>query len=422
MIDDLDVLIDALPLAATQRHDVGPVVASFAEKWSGVLDGTEPDSIEEVKLRAVIAEATFLLAACSRLADDTSEEIALHVALEMAGAEVTESEERVIANVRLADAICAAVRFVSILRSPQITLSVADASVACHLSRSEIDAALLETATNVLRCLGISVIQSEASVAFVAPVNNPADWVSTAMAKLRAGGRPDLPLKFIAHHLHDMKNQVTAALLNAAEASRDRVNRFRHLASAEDCLERGRATCREVARAARHATEIRVSSFSLRSFLSEIVREAMVRAPSVSFSTFLDGADVIFEADRLVLRNTIENLLKNALRAVENSGEIRVESLFDAPTKRVIIEVSNSGQLAPEGVIESLRAGGLPHSTAHAGVGFGLVSVSRSAELHGGTFQLFNHAGRTHALLELPSASTQSTEEQLNDGSTITVG
>lgn len=420
---DLESFELALSLAPLRRPDVGRVIVNFAERWRDVLTESEPDRLEEELLRCAVSEAQLLLGVYSRYADETQDRIDLGAGLRGIGLEVVEPDGPVIINIRAADAISAAVRFAAASVHSLVAVRLTNGSIECSIGLSHMQQARVSAASDVLRSVGIQCIQSDAHVLFSIPSTNADDWATTAMTKLHRGLQSDLPIKYIAHHIHDMKNEIIATLINSATARNDRVHRFKHLAAAEECLERARATCSEVMRAAQQVSTIQISQFQLRAFLTEIVREAMVHAPSIAFTTYLDAADVLFEADRSLLRNAIDNLLRNAVMAVEHGGDIRVESVFDRTSKSVIVEVSNSGALATDDVLNALASGALPPSTAHSGGGFGLVSVERVALLHGGNFRLFNRNGRTHALLELPSATAESSSEgEIGDAATVIVG
>ena len=107
-------------------------------------------------------------------------------------------------------------------------------------------------------------------------------------------------------------------------------------------------------------------------------------------------ADCYVRGDAALLKATIENILRNAIKYAPNSGEISIQTTAEnrngGPLVRVA--VSDNGPGIPEEELESVlkpfyRADRKRHWQKE-GSGVGLAIADRAAHLHGGTISLRN--------------------------------
>ena len=57
----------------------------------------------------------------------------------------------------------------------------------------------------------------------------------------------------------------------------------------------------------------------------------------------LDGGDPECEADRELLESAVENVVRNAVEATNDSGRVRVETESDAARRSVVVRVVDEG-------------------------------------------------------------------------------
>lgn len=141
----------------------------------------------------------------------------------------------------------------------------------------------------------------------------------------------------------------------------------------------------------------------VRGLLDELLRawRPLAGAQDITLTCAVeDGTpDVAVDLDKM--RRVFDNLVKNAIEAIENgSGSIRVRAGGDGPD-RVRIDVEDSGSGLPAG-IDPFR---LFHTSKRNGTGLGLPIVREIVEAHGGTVALESGAERGARLrVVLPAA------------------
>jgi signal transduction histidine kinase len=103
--------------------------------------------------------------------------------------------------------------------------------------------------------------------------------------------------------------------------------------------------------------------------------------------------------DRSKMRRVLDNLIKNALEAMPNGGDLTISTHRDGEWKR--IEISDTG----EGISEEDRATLFTPfiSRKEGGLGLGLVFCKETVEAHGGTLSLESEVGEgTSVTITLP--------------------
>lgn len=111
------------------------------------------------------------------------------------------------------------------------------------------------------------------------------------------------------------------------------------------------------------------------------------------------------EADPILLRRALHNLLGNALRHTPSGG--RVDLRAEAKGREVILEVANTGEGIPAEALAKLgqrfRRLDPSRSRASGGLGLGLAIVRGILKLHGGEVELESQEGRgTVARIRFP--------------------
>ncbi len=116
-------------------------------------------------------------------------------------------------------------------------------------------------------------------------------------------------------------------------------------------------------------------------------------------------------ADARQLKQVFVNLLDNAIQAMEEKGEIVVQTFYDAQRKRLTIKISDIGPGIPDDQKERLF---IPYfSTKGGGRGLGLAIVHKIVSEHGGTLKLENNIPQgTVFIIELPASQPKSNRVQ----------
>ncbi|HEX7899706.1 MAG TPA: ATP-binding protein [Planctomycetota bacterium] len=96
------------------------------------------------------------------------------------------------------------------------------------------------------------------------------------------------------------------------------------------------------------------------------------------------------EVDVALFRQSLLNLLVNALQAMPDGGEITVRSVEDGPYVKV--EVSDTGPGIPPENLERIFT--LYFSTKPGGTGLGLAMVKKIIEEHGGAVEVRSEPGK----------------------------
>jgi len=123
----------------------------------------------------------------------------------------------------------------------------------------------------------------------------------------------------------------------------------------------------------------------------------------VNFISNLDGRIPDIYVDKVLMRQTLTNLIQNAVDAIEDRGtvEIRSELSESAEVKTVTIRVIDDGTGIKEKDIDRIFDPGF--STKPSGTGLGLAIVEKIILEHGGRISCVSNPGAgTQFIIELP--------------------
>ncbi|HEX4899169.1 MAG TPA: ATP-binding protein, partial [Pyrinomonadaceae bacterium] len=119
--------------------------------------------------------------------------------------------------------------------------------------------------------------------------------------------------------------------------------------------------------------------------------EAQAAEHGVKTSVEVEPSLPAIVADRETLRSAFTNLIINGLQAIDGDGGNIVIKLSSADSKRVRVEVTDTGRgIAPEDISKVFEP---YYSTKDTGTGLGLAIVRKAVEDHGGTVSVHSTQG-----------------------------
>lgn len=139
--------------------------------------------------------------------------------------------------------------------------------------------------------------------------------------------------------------------------------------------------------------------------LNDIIQETLVLFKEahkrIKFE-FVPNHLPVMNVDRDQMKRVIINLIKNSLTAIENEGEIRIQTNYDPRLQIARLEVSDDGRGIPDEDKERLFE---PYfSTRKSGMGLGLTIVNAIISDHNGYIRVRDNKPRgTTFLIELPA-------------------
>jgi hypothetical protein len=191
----------------------------------------------------------------------------------------------------------------------------------------------------------------------------------------------------LARLLHDLKNEVTGARTALGRPTASRTERREADLDASRHIDSAAALAVRLVDAELLYDSAPTGSCNLASFLRGYCSDLINRLPSgirvippVTTPTPVAVSDA-------VLRGTLDNLVKNAVEAMGNNGQIEFEYTLVDGDGVVLLEVRDTGPGLPDEVVVALRANGPTPSSKRYGSGLGLPGVMRMMRRAGGDLQ-----------------------------------
>jgi nitrogen fixation/metabolism regulation signal transduction histidine kinase len=216
---------------------------------------------------------------------------------------------------------------------------------------------------------------------------------------------------------HEIKNPLTPIQLSAERIQR----KFAGSMSPDDAQVLERATHTIVAQVEAmkqmvnafseyaRAPDMHFSRFDLNQLITEVVDLYRVQASAAELKLLLSPQLPLISADRIRIRQILNNLVTNSLEALEGKTaacvEIETHVAEDGPKQVVAISVTDNGPGFPRDLIGTVFD---PYVTSKPkGTGLGLAIVKKIVEEHGGRIEADNlRTGGARVRILLPLGET----------------
>jgi signal transduction histidine kinase len=221
-----------------------------------------------------------------------------------------------------------------------------------------------------------------------------AEHIASNMVRSRANTTMDLVTAMVGH---DLRGPLVT-IANAVQLIRSGSERSeRLLKMIEDNASRSIMMLEDLRHILRSTLTAREET-DLSALINKVVEDAFI-PDSVGMRLRLDEKIGSVMIDRSKMRRVLDNLIKNALEAMPNGGDLTISAHRDDEWKR--IEISDTGEGIPEEDRATLFT---PFNSRKAGgLGLGLVFSKEIVEAHGGTLSLKSEVGEgTSVTITLP--------------------
>ncbi|HEY2622430.1 MAG TPA: hybrid sensor histidine kinase/response regulator [Dyella sp.] len=212
--------------------------------------------------------------------------------------------------------------------------------------------------------------------------------------------------RFLAAASHDLRQPLYALTLFSSSLAVDerdpvRLDRIAHIQECVEALDHLFSELLDLSRLETGAMQIEITEFSLDQVLQEVSRNFRMIAEQHGLRLIMRATDVWVRSDRTMLSRILNNLVSNALRYTSKGGVLVVARRRCDGTVRLDVWDTGSG-IAPEHQArvfdEFYRVechGTNEHDTGtRRGLGLGLATVQRLAELLDTQVLLKSHPGR----------------------------
>lgn len=210
----------------------------------------------------------------------------------------------------------------------------------------------------------------------------------------------------IADLLHDLKNQLIAARNALMAEVGGRTADLERQLSASRHLDQAVALGRRLRTASSLLGSPGAEPTELGAFIRRYASARLGQLPrSVSLLVPSAGSPVTVALDEPSLTAILDNLIKNAIEAMPNGGDIHLDWIAD--DQAVVLEVGDNGPGLPVDVLSALNGGAPIISRKPGGNGLGLAGVRTLLRRVGGELTAVPNSSGTTLLLTIPVAPSE---------------
>jgi signal transduction histidine kinase len=228
------------------------------------------------------------------------------------------------------------------------------------------------------------------------------------MSFLSPSALPDQELLEVARVLHDMKNEIIAfgTSIRRFTSSGDASSRLALQYESGRHLDAARGLAASLAAVTSLLAPPHVEDLDFVLFLQEYLSQTMLSVPAhVRIVTPRSAtASLHIVTAPAYIRSILDNLVKNAVEAMPDGGDLAIDWAYDGETRHVILEVSDTGIGMDAGTIDAVRGEGPLVSAKEGGSALGLATVRGMVHRLSGDFEVSSVKGEgTRCVLTLPN-------------------
>ncbi|SCE92249.1 ATP-binding protein [Micromonospora chaiyaphumensis] len=187
--------------------------------------------------------------------------------------------------------------------------------------------------------------------------------------------------------IHNLKNEVTAARVALNSSTTTRTQRREADLAASKHLDAAMTIASRLADVDMLYTSAAGGTADLAMFLRSYTGDLIRTLPPTVRVIPPTTPPAVVAVSGSVLRGLLDNLVKNAVEAMHNEGDLAFDYTVVSGDNLVLLEVRDTGPGLPPQVIQALRSGASVPSSKRHGSGLGLPSVMRVLRRLGGDLQ-----------------------------------
>lgn len=198
----------------------------------------------------------------------------------------------------------------------------------------------------------------------------------------------------IASLLHDLKNELLAystAATRAVEASSKGL-RYRLAADASNHCEEALNKTLSLKALFLSSVSVTMNPTSVSGFFRALTSDLLSWLPEgISLSLPIDASTDLFSTDQAKLRSILNNLARNAVKAMSDHGILSISYIYDKTIDALEVEVRDTGPGMSQDQLLLLQLGNTLASTTRQGPGIGLLTVLLTIKELRGEVKFSNH-------------------------------
>ncbi|MEU4530351.1 ATP-binding protein [Micromonospora ureilytica] len=257
---------------------------------------------------------------------------------------------------------------------------------------------------------GISVTRADGGVDIKIGHHIPTSSAGWLWVAARLGQNADDYDHELGALVHNLKNEVTAARVALASSTATRTQRRAADLAASKHLDAAMTIASRLADVDMLYSSAAGGSADLAAFLRSYAGDLIRTLPPTVRVIPPTTPPAVVAVSESVLRGVLDNLVKNAVEAMYNEGELAFDYTVVSDGNLVLLEVRDTGPGFPPQVIQALATGASVPSSKRHGSGLGLPGVLRVLRRIGGDLQPFDTTAGGW-LVTLPLALLSEEEE-----------